>query len=222
MLCESRCIRNIYLPIGQNGSYGHAALNWRIFKISLWDSLESDYHKLSRFLFNRLYDDSLCLCTLWGKEQLAVKLPDDFSARISSCLVIHLILSSKVRFWFTKGITLLKRTLEHWARGTFFPLITKEQNVMVTETNTPLILIIAFAIEKKTKTQQNKYSVVGVFWSRLDLKTAGDKPLLSVFVEIFVWCTRFSFIGLNRARNFYFFFATWVRCITTLGRACWR
>ena len=28
-------------------------------------------------------------------------------------LVIHLILSSKVRFWFTKGITLLKRTLEH-------------------------------------------------------------------------------------------------------------
>ena len=141
---------------------------------------------------------------------------------ISSCLVIHLILSSKVRFWFTKGITLLKRTLEHWARGTFSALITKEQNVMVTETNTPLILSIAFAIENKTKTQQNKYSVVGVFWPRLDLKTAGEKPLLSVLVEIFVWCTRFSFIGLNRARNFYFFFATWVRCITTLGRACWR
>ena len=69
------------LPIGQNGSYGHAALNWKIFKISLWDSLESDYHKLSRFPFNRLYDDSLCLCTLWEKEQLAVKLPDDFSAK---------------------------------------------------------------------------------------------------------------------------------------------
>ena len=57
---------------------------------------------------------------------------------------------------------------------------------MVTETNTPLILSIAFAIENKTKTQQNKYSVVGVFLSRLDLKTAGEKPLLSVFVEIFV------------------------------------
>ena len=26
-------------------------------------------------------DDSLCLCNLWGKEQLAVKLPDDFSVK---------------------------------------------------------------------------------------------------------------------------------------------
>ena len=31
-----------------------------------------------------------------------------------------------------------------------------------------------------------------------------------------------SFVGLNRTRNFHFFSTTWVRCITTLGRACWR
>ena len=93
---------------------------------------------------------------------------------------------------------------------------------LATEMNTLPILNKDFAIENKTRTQQTKYSKTGVFCSSLDLKTAGEKPPSSAFVEIFVWCTRFSFVGLNRARNFYFIFATWVRCITTLGRACWR
>ena len=57
---------------------------------------------------------------------------------------------------------------------------------MATETNTLLFLNIDFAIENKTQTQQTKYSITGGFCSSLDLKTAGEKPPLSVFVEIFV------------------------------------
>ena len=57
---------------------------------------------------------------------------------------------------------------------------------MSTETNTLPILNIDFAVENKTQTQQTKYLVTGIFCSSLDLKTAGEKPLLSVFVEIFV------------------------------------
>ena len=84
------------------------------------------------------------------------------------------------------------------------------------------ILDIDFAIENKAQAQQTKRSVTGVFCSNLDLNTTGEKPSLSLFVEIFVWCSQFSFKGLNRARNFHFFFATSVRCITTFGRSCWR
>ena len=82
--------------------------------------------------------------------------------------------------------------------------------------------MIDFAVENKTQTQQTKHSLTGSFCSNLDLNTAGEKPSLSVFVKIFVWCTRFSFVGLNRTRNFHFLSTAWVRCITTLGRACWR
>ena len=57
---------------------------------------------------------------------------------------------------------------------------------MATETNTLPIRNIDFTIENKTQTQQTKYSVTGVFCSILDLKTAGEEPPLSVFVEIFV------------------------------------
>ena len=57
---------------------------------------------------------------------------------------------------------------------------------MATETNTLLFLNIDFAIENKTQTQQTNHSVEGVFCSSLDLKTAGEKPPLSIFVEIFV------------------------------------
>ena len=56
---------------------------------------------------------------------------------------------------------------------------------MATETNTLPTLNIDFAIENKTQTQKTKYSVTGVFCSSIDLKTAGEKPPLSVFVEIF-------------------------------------
>ena len=57
---------------------------------------------------------------------------------------------------------------------------------MATETNTLPILNIDFAVENKTQTQQTNYSVTRVFCSSLDLKTAGEKASLSVFVEIFV------------------------------------
>ena len=71
----------------------------------------------------------------------------------SSCLVIQLILSSKVRFWFVKGITLQQRNSRALTEGTFAALIAKEWNVLATETNTLLILNIDFAIENKTQTQ---------------------------------------------------------------------
>ena len=48
------------------------------------------------------------------------------------------------------------------------------------------ILMIDFAIENKTQTQQAKHSVTGIFCCNLDLNTAGEKPSLSVIVEIFV------------------------------------
>ena len=48
------------------------------------------------------------------------------------------------------------------------------------------ILDIDFAIENKAQTQQTKHSVTKVFCSNLDLNTAGEKPSLSLFVEIFV------------------------------------
>ena len=46
------------------------------------------------------------------------------------------------------------------------------------------ILMIDFAVESKT--QQAKHSVTGIFCCNLDLNTAGEKPSLSVIVEIFV------------------------------------
>ena len=69
--------------IERNGSYGNAALKLKKFlsiKIPIWDLFESDDYKLTRFPFDRLDDDSLCLYNLWGKEQLAVKPPNNFSA----------------------------------------------------------------------------------------------------------------------------------------------
>ena len=48
------------------------------------------------------------------------------------------------------------------------------------------ILMIDFAVESKTQTQQAKHSVTGIFCCNLDLNTAGEKLSMSVFVEIFV------------------------------------
>ena len=48
------------------------------------------------------------------------------------------------------------------------------------------ILNIDFPIENKTQTRWTKHSVTGVFCSNLALNSAGEKPSLSVFVEIFV------------------------------------
>ena len=46
-----------------------------------------------------------------------MKLPDDFSAKKSSCLVIQLILSSKVSFWFAEGITQQQRNSKAQTKG---------------------------------------------------------------------------------------------------------
>ena len=48
------------------------------------------------------------------------------------------------------------------------------------------ILMIDFAVESKTQTQQAKHSEKGIFCCNLDLNTAGEKPSLSVIVEIFL------------------------------------
>ena len=48
------------------------------------------------------------------------------------------------------------------------------------------ILMVDFAIENKTQTQQAKHLVTGIFCSNLDLNTAGEKLSMSVIVEIFV------------------------------------
>ena len=57
----------------------HAALRLKKFtltKIPFQDDPESDDNKLTRFPF-----DSLCFSNLWGKEQLVIQMPDDFSAK---------------------------------------------------------------------------------------------------------------------------------------------
>ena len=84
------------------------------------------------------------------------------------------------------------------------------------------ILNIDFAIENKTRTKQTKHSVTGAFvliltWT--PCSQARNRPC-QCFLKSSFRCARFSFVGLNRTRNFHFFFTTWVRCITTHGRAC--
>ena len=59
-------------------SRGNAALK---LKRSFSIKTLIDEYKLTRFSFKRLDDDSLCYNVL-GKEQLAVKLIDDFSVKI--------------------------------------------------------------------------------------------------------------------------------------------
>ena len=45
--------------------------SFSLFKSTIWDKLESDNYKLTRFPFDRLNNDSPYLCNLWGKKQLA-------------------------------------------------------------------------------------------------------------------------------------------------------
>ena len=91
----------------------------------------------------------------------------------SSCLVIQLILSSKISFWFAK------RAL---TKGN-----VRRNKMLWQQKRTQLpILNIDFPIENKTQTRWTKHSVTGVFCSNLALNSTGEKPSLSVFVEIFV------------------------------------
>ena len=48
------------------------------------------------------------------------------------------------------------------------------------------IIMIDFAIENTTQTQQAKHSVTGIFCCNLDLNNTGEKLSMSVLVEIFV------------------------------------
>ena len=77
---------------------------------------ESDDYHFIRFPFDRLDDDSLCLCNLWEKQQLAVKLTDDFSAK----MIVPRDTddsSSTVSFWFAKRITLQRRNSRALTKG---------------------------------------------------------------------------------------------------------
>ena len=134
VLCESRCVRYIHLQywrqlfaIERNGSYGNAALGLKkLFsvKIPIWDLHEADDYKLTRFPFDELDDDSLCLCNLWREEQLGVKLLDDFSAKNHQALCWFF--RQKLGLGFLRESLYSNETLEHWARGTFAALSAQE------------------------------------------------------------------------------------------------
>ena len=139
----------------------------------------------------------------------------------SSCLLIHLILSSKV--WLTnyKEISLQQWNSRALTGGNLRRLRCGIKCYGNRNEHSYLFLTY-ISPWKKTQTQKTKHSVTGIFCSNLDRNTVGEKPSFSVFVEIFIWCARFSFVGLNRTRNFHFFPTAWARCITILGRAFWR
>ena len=144
-----------------------------------------------------------------------MKLLDDFSVK-NYCVSWHgWFIRQKLAFGLLKEFLYSNETTD---RGEPLPRIVRWNKILWQQKQTQLpILNICFAKENKTKTQQTKYLVMGI----LSWTPQARNRLLSVFVEIFVWCARFSFVGLNRTRSFHFFSATWVRYITTFGRACW-
>ena len=172
-----------------------------------------------------------CKCTLFlaniiwrSGHAIRSPFPLDSSILHHDCrlvsTVFYVILSSKVSLWLTKGKK-TKPKLYSADRGEPPPHIVRTK-CYGNRNEHSYPFLTDFAIENKTQTRQTKHSVTGIFCPNLDLNTAGKKPFLSVFVEIFVWCTQFSFWRLNRACNLHLFSTTPVRCITTLGRACWR
>ena len=130
-------------------------LNWRSFSLlkSLFE-INLNQIKFTRFPFDRLDDDSLYLCTLRWKKQLAVKLHDDFSAKNHRASSYSWFFSQKFAFGLLRELLYSNETLEHWARGTLAAPSAKEWNGMTPETNTLPSLNRDFAIEKKTQTQQ--------------------------------------------------------------------
>ena len=89
-LCESWWIRNINLQywcqlfaIDRNGSYSNVTLKLNKFSPlkSLFGVNLNQINSLVFRLTGSTTTASLSFCNLWGKEQLAVKLPDDFSAQ---------------------------------------------------------------------------------------------------------------------------------------------
>ena len=190
----------------RNGSCDNTAL--KLTFISIWDKVDSDDYRLTCFPFDRPDSDSLCLCNLYGKEQLAVKLSDDFSAKnhcASWCCWFLQCCRQKLTLCLPRKLLYSSyddETLKQWAKEILAALSAKE-HVMATETNTATHPLRIFRHRK------NNNSVKGVFCSTLDLNTAGKKPCLSVSVKIFVRCTWFSFVRLNGTlvtsiSNYYF------------------
>ena len=90
---------------------------------------------------------------------------------------------------------------QYWIRWRWIQVLSESRCMLWQQEWTQLpILNIDFSIENKTQTQQTKHSVTGIFFSNLGQSSSKS-----------------SFDAYGSA------FATfWVRCITTLGRACWR
>ena len=154
--------------------------------------------------FCRLDDreDSLCPCNLWGKEQLAVKLPADFSVKNHRASWYSWFFRQRLAFDLLREFLYCNETLEQRPRVTF--------------------AAHRFRHRKHTQTQKAKHSITGIF---LFLSWPKHRRRETFFVSLrrdLRSCTRFTFVGLNRTRSFHFFSTAWVRCITTLGRACWR
>ena len=66
------------------------------------------------------------------------------------------------------------------------------------------IITIDFAVENKTRRQLTNHSVAGVLCSNLDLNTAGEKPSLSVLVEIFVGTQLMQLVKKKHSHIFHF------------------
>ena len=65
------------------------------------------------------------------------------------------------------------------------------------------IITIDFVVENKTRRQLTNHSVTGVLCSNLDLNTAGEKPSLSVLVEIFVGTQLMQLVKKNYSDLFH-------------------
>ena len=118
--------------------------------------------------------------------------------------MIQLIISSKVSFWFAKEITLQQRNSGALTKEIRYDMLCKQKRTQLP------IITIDFAVENKTRRQLTNHSVTGVLCSNLDLNTAGEKPSLSVLVEIFV-CTQL--MQLVEKKYSHIFHVLNLRCI---------
>ena len=71
-------------------------------------------------------DDSLRLCNLWGKEQVAVKLSDDFSVENHRASWHSRFFRPTLAFSLLREFLHSSKTLEHCPRGTFATHSAKE------------------------------------------------------------------------------------------------
>ena len=124
MLCESRCVQifiynaNIrYLPLSEMGHM--AALRISLLKSLFEIKLNQMTINSLSFPFDRLDEDNLSLQSLR-------KLPDDFWAKNHRALWYSWFFRQKLAFGFLRELLYGNETLEHWPRGTFAALTTRE------------------------------------------------------------------------------------------------